>query len=116
MDTSKLIIGILIVVFFIVKTIIGDAKKEQAKKSTPPPPKHPKTEFPPFFYDDEVKSEPVKSNMPPKHFQEGQSILNASASTQSSILELEITEEQKQVDVERWRRAIIDSEILKTKF
>lgn len=116
MDTSKLIIGILIVVFFIVKTIIGDAKKEQAKKSTPHPPKRPKTEFPPFFYDDVVESEPVKPNVPPVYFQEGQSVTNQPASTQSSILESEMTDEQEQAHAERWRRAIIDSEILKTKF
>lgn len=109
MDSTKLIIGILIVVYFVVKTIFGGTKKEH-KKSDAQPKKNPKTIFPPFFYDEEPKNEVSAKSTPPAFMQEGQSVTNVS----TSIEELEV--EELQVDVERWRRAIIDSEILKTKF
>ena len=109
MDSTKLIIGILIIGFFIVKTIIGDAKKER-KNTEAKAKKNPKTIFPPFFYDGESKVDVKPKSEMPTFKQEGQSITNV----HSSMAMRE--DEEFQVDVERWRRAIIDSEILKTKF
>lgn len=109
MDSTKLIIGILIVVYFVVKAIFGDTKKEH-KKSDAQPKKNPKTIFPPFFYEEESKKDVETKNETPAFKQEGQSVTTARPST---ILP---ENDESQVDVERWRRAIIDSEILKTKF
>ena len=118
-DTTKLIIGILIIVFFIVKTIIGDAKKEQkatAKKQTPP--QYPKTVFPDFFDDDKPQKKSKKrkkATMPPMPTEEGVSVTSHTAS-QPQMPSEDIDEEQLQAHAERWRQAIIDSEILKKKF
>lgn len=109
MDSTKLIIGILIIVYFVVKAIIGDTKKEH-KKSDAQPKKNPKTKFPPFFYDEEPKKEVSTDNISSTFKQEGQSVTK----TQTSKVILE--NDEPQVDVERWRQAVIDSEILKTKF
>ena len=117
-DTTKLITGILIIVFFIVKTIIGDAKKEQESNTTQQPPKRPKTVFPEFFNDDEPQKEPIKAqkysstSIPTE---EGMSV-TAHMATQSQMASNDLDEEQLQAHAERWRQAVIDSEILKTKF
>lgn len=109
MDSTKLIIGILIIVYFVVKAIIGDMKKEH-KKSDAQPKKSPSTNFPPFFYDEESKNEVSTKNTTSIFKQEGEPVTK----TQSSKVELE--NDEPQVDLERWRQAVIDSEILKTKF
>ena len=108
MDSTKLIIGILIVVYFVVKTIFGNTKKEH-KKNDAQPKKNPKTVFPPFFYDEKSQSDVPEKKKEPSFMQEGQVVTKASSITPPEI-------EDSQVDVERWRQALIDSEILKTKF
>ncbi len=115
MDTTKLIIGIFVVVFFIVKTIMSDAKKERDHKKTSPQPKAPKTIFPPFFYDDEPEKEEPRRETTPAFMQEGQSVTMPTP-TPPMAAEPEMSEEEQQAHAERWRRAVIDSEILKTKF
>lgn len=115
MDTTKLIIGIFVVVFFIVKTILADAKKERDQKKTSPHPKAPKTVFPSFFYEDEPKKEEPCREPVPTFMQEGQSVTMPTP-TPPMTAETEMSEEEQQAHAERWRRAVIDSEILKTKF
>lgn len=107
-DSTKLIIGILIVVFFVVKTIIGDAKKEKEKKIAQKKVARPKTVFPPFFYDDNNEDENTNIKSPQCKQQDV-------PADESPNLMVDIEEEQP-VCAERWRQAIIDSEILKTKF
>ena len=113
-DSTKLIIGILIVVFYIVKTIMGDAKKERESKSAQQRPKHPKTVFPQFF-DDEPVVTPTNTTPPPLYAQEGESVTSGMAES-TSMPTAELDEAQIQAHNERWRQAVIDSEILKTKF
>lgn len=118
-DSTKLIIGILIIVFFIVKTIIGDAKKEQKSvTSQQRVPKPPKTVFPEFFYDDQPQEESNKNDVvapPPIPMEEGVSV-TAHMASQPEMSGEELDEGQLQAHAERWRQAIIDSEILKKKF
>ena len=105
--------------FFIVKTIIGDAKKEQkSATSQQRVPKHPKTVFPEFFYDDQPQEESDKNDVvtsPPMPMEEGVSV-TAHMASQPEMGGEELDEEQLQAHAERWRQAIIDSEILKKKF
>lgn len=107
-DSTKLIIGILIVVFFVVKTIIGDAKKEKEKKVAQKKVARPKTVFPPFFYDDKQEVEAVNIESP--QYKQHDVTADEMPNMMDDI------EEEQQVGAERWRQAIIDSEILKTKF
>lgn len=114
MDSTKLIIGILIVVFFVVKTIIGDAKKDKAKKVVSQQPKKPKTVFPSFFFDDEQVVNTTNNVTPPLYTKEG---VSETIGDPATIMPgNELSEEQQKAHTERWRQAVIDSEILKTKF
>lgn len=118
MDTTKLITGILIIVFFIVKTILGDAKKEQEAKKAQQSSERPKTVFPDFFNDDEPQTEHEKYNAPVSPYMTSEErMATTSHMPQQSVMKSdELDEEQLQAHAERWRRAIIDSEVLKTKF
>lgn len=107
-DSTKLIIGILIVVFFVVKTIIGDAKKDKEKKVAPKKVAKPKTVFPPFFYDDNKDIEPT--NIETSQYKQQEMPANEAPNMMVDV------EEEQPACAERWRQAIIDSEILKTKF
>lgn len=116
MGSIKVIIGILIVVMFIIKTIAGDAKRDSAqqKPQAKPRQKPRQMPIPPFApANQEINySEPV--NIPQPQFQEGEPM---NPPMQSPIVHNEpVIDEARQAEMDRWRRALIDSEILKTKF
>ena len=110
--------GILIIVFFIVKTIIGDAKKEQESNTTQQPPKRPKTVFPEFFNDDEPQKESIKEQNYSSTSISAEEGVSATAhmTAQTEMRSNDLDDEELQAHAERWRQAVIDSEILKTKF
>lgn len=115
MDSTKLIIGILIVVFFVIKTIIGDAKKEKEKKTPSSDQKKPKTVFPQFFFEDEPQKEKEPEVVDIENIP-FENIITTPSNNQNIIQNNGLNDEQLQAHSERWKQAIIDSEILKTKF
>lgn len=118
MGSIKIIIIILCVVGFIIKTIAGDAKRDRKAQAqpTPPQPRAPKIPIP------STPQPPMQwPEAPPSHSHynvEGESIGRVSTMTTASsmVTHEPVDEEARQAELERWRRALIDSEILKTKF
>ena len=123
MGSIKIIIAIIVLVIWIAKTIMGDAKQDEARKrkaqSKPRPAQVPL--FPPDPIEEEIKATPNFLDSP-----YAQSLSYAQETpkneTPSPIFEnpmeaqSAIDEEQRKAHIERWRRALIDSEILKRKF
>lgn len=127
MGSIKIIIAIIVLVIWIAKTIMGDAKQDEARKrkaqSKPRPKPRPAQVplFPPDPIEEEIKPAPNFLDSP-----YAQSLSYAQETpkneTPSPIFEKPmeaqsaIDEEQRKAHIERWRRALIDSEILKRKF
>ena len=120
MGSFKIIIIILCVVGFIIKTIAGDAKRERKAQAQPPKPRSPQR---------------PNQSAPEQEILWTELPLPVETSTQSCCVEREsigrtapmtsleaiqatesIDDEARQTELDRWRRALIDSEILKTKF
>lgn len=112
MGSIKIIIIILCVVGFIIKTIAGDAKRDRKAQAQPttPQPRVPKIPVPPAVPQESPRTQP----------QPLPSIYNVESEPVGSVSPMvaiePIDEEAQQAELDRWRRALIDSEILKTKF
>lgn len=121
MGSIKIIIGIIVLVFWIVKTIMGDAKKdEEDRRSISPLPSNeqdsPYSTFTSPAFEQEAQKpvqETVKSSVLPM---EGVSAISGVSSIGEITNQPQMTEEERAAHAERWRRALIDSEILKRKF
>ena len=126
MDTSKIIIGILIIGGLIIKEILKDVKSRKTQSAPERPiytpeeiiqvqPVSPK-------YKTENKPSPAKRSAPPIPIikEEGARIVADEvedvATIPSAIENPEIVAQNEAEELERWRRAMIDSEIFKTKF
>lgn len=124
MGSFKIIIFIIILAIGIVKTIMGDAKKEKASKKKPVAPSRKVAPAYPYEpYPSSPLPPPVEVELPQEGgtmlvFQNTEGISSISnESTIGSIEEKhEMTEEERIAHAERWRQALIDSEILKRKF
>ena len=123
MGSIKIIVFIIIIVIGIVKTIIGDAKKDKEQSrpmSTPGSKATPEPQIP--SYEPHPLTPPVAMSqegglMSQSWQNEGVSSIPMQASSIGSIEERhELTEEERIAHAERWRQALIDSEILKRKF
>lgn len=125
MGSFKIIIFIIILAIGIVKTIMGDAKKEKASKKKPEAPS--RKVAPAYPYEPYLSSPlppPIQEDKLPQDGVIMPSYINAegvsSISNESTIGSIEerheMTEEERIAHAERWRQALIDSEILKRKF
>lgn len=72
-----------------------------------------------FLYDDDVVAE-AQDNEPFDAHEEGESVTNAMANEpEPEIVAMEAMaddEDDCEAEIERWRRSVVDAEILKTKF
>lgn len=115
MGSIKIIIIILCVVGFIIKTIAGDAKRERKAQHQPATPQPRVPEIP-------TSQQPThwpEAQLPLSHYNvegESNSRIPPITSVNSVAMPEPIDEEERQAELDRWRRALIDSEILKTKF
>ena len=117
MGSFKIIIFIIIIVIGITKTIMSDAKQDKAKKRKPRPvPRPAQTPLsPPEPVEERSNPSPNFLNSP--YAQEEEAVESASPVFEKPIeTQVAIDEEQRNAQLDRWRRALIDSEILKRKF
>lgn len=123
MGSIKIIIFIIIIVIGIVKTVMGDAKKDKQRQ-------RPAAPLPSVDFESAYESTPSRGPVAPPKMdlpQEGGTMPSyrqaegvSSIPNATSLGEIEerneMTEAERIAHAERWRQALIDSEILKRKF
>ena len=124
MDTSKIIIGILIIGGLIIKEILKDVKSRKTQSAPERPVYTPEeiiqTQPVSPKYKTENKQSPAKRSAPPIPIIRDARVVadeNEDVTTIPSAIENpEAVAQNEAEELERWRRAMIDSEIFKTKF